>query len=236
MRAAVDRGAGLFETMLMLDGRLLDRHGHLRRLAASVETVYGSPLPAELDRELDSLPPRRTARVRVSVWPSAGSLASKVEVEPQEARRPPLTLTLIPVEISGGLGCYKWRDRSWLEEQRRAHGSGQDAELLLLDSDGEVLETERAAVLIVEGGRLVAAPDDARRLPSLTRRSAIAAAQDLGLAPTVQPIGFERLLRADQVLVASSVRLIAAAAACGDRQWRPTDLAERLTSVLSNRL
>jgi para-aminobenzoate synthetase/4-amino-4-deoxychorismate lyase len=236
VRAVVDRGAGVFETMLMLDGRLLDRHGHLRRLAGSVETVYGSPLPAELERELDSLLPRPTARVRVSVWPSAGSLASKVEVEPHGARRLPPTVTLMPVEIGGGLGCHKWRDRSWLEEQRRAHGCGQEGELLLLDSDGEVLETERAAVLIVEGGRLVAAPDDARRLPSLTRRRAIAAAHDIGLAPTVQPIGFERLLGADQVLVASSVRLIAAASACGNRQWRPTDLAQRLTSVLSNRL
>jgi hypothetical protein len=70
----------------------------------------------------------------------------------------------------------------------------------------------------------------------LTRRRAIAAAHEIGLAPTVQPIGFERLLGADQVLVASSVRLIAAASASGNRQWRPTDLAQRLTSVLSNRL
>jgi branched-subunit amino acid aminotransferase/4-amino-4-deoxychorismate lyase len=232
MRAIIDRGAGVFETMLMLDGRLLDRDGHLRRLAGSVEAVYGSPLPAELHRELDSLLPRRTALVRVSVWPSAGSLASSVEVEPRTARRLPPALTLTPVEVGGGLGCHKWRDRSWLEERRREHCCGKDGELLLLDSDGEVLETERAAVLIVEGGRVVAAPDDARRLPSLTRRRAIAAARDVGLEPTVKPIGFERLLSADQVLVASSVRLIVAATTCGDRQWRPTDIAQRLTRVL----
>jgi branched-subunit amino acid aminotransferase/4-amino-4-deoxychorismate lyase len=95
-----------------------------------------------------------------------------------------------------------------------------------------VLETERAAVLIVEGDRLVVAPNDVRRLPSLTRRRAMAAAQELGLVLTVQPIGFERLLAADQVLAASSVRLIVAAAACGNRQWRLTDIAQRLTSAL----
>src|ERR1700736_34036 len=146
--------------MLMLNGRLLNRPGHLRRLTDSIEAIYGSHLPAALDRELDSLLPRQSARVRVSVWPNAGSLASKVEVEPHRARRPPRPLTLMPVEIGAGLAYHKWRDRSWLEEQRRLQGCGTGGELLLLDSDGEVLETERAAVLLVEGGRLVAAPDD----------------------------------------------------------------------------
>jgi para-aminobenzoate synthetase/4-amino-4-deoxychorismate lyase len=232
VRAAIDRGAGVFETMLMLDGRLVNRHGHLRRLADSIEAVYGSHLPAGLDRDLDGLLPRRSARVRVSVWPNGESLASKVEVELHQPRRPAPPLTLIPVRISGGLGCHKWRDRSWLEDQRRQRGCGADGELLLLDSEGEVLETERAAVLIVEGARLVAAPDDARRLPSLTRLGAITVSEEVGLVGTVQPIGFERLLAADQVLVASSVRLIVAAAACGNRQWPPTDVAQRLTNVL----
>ena len=230
MRAAIDRGAGVIETMLMLGGRLVDRRGHLRRLADSVELVYGSELPAGLDRELDALPPRRSARVRVSVWPAAESLESKVEVKPY--RRRPLARTLIPVTVDGGLGCHKWRDRSWLADQRRQHGCGTEDELLLVDSDGEVLETEQAAVLILEGDRLVAAPNDARRLPSVTRPRALAAAEEMGLAVTVQAIGFERLLAADQVLAASSVRLIAVVVACGDRRWRPTDLAQRLTKVL----
>jgi hypothetical protein len=139
---------------------------------------------------------------------------------------------LVPVTIGGGLGSHKWRDRSWLEGQRLQHGCDADCELLLLDIDGEVLETERAALLIVEGDRLVAAPDDARRLPSLTRRSAIAAAADVGLAAAVETISLDRLLAADQVIVASSVRLVAAAGACGDRRWQPTRLAGRLTEVL----
>jgi branched-subunit amino acid aminotransferase/4-amino-4-deoxychorismate lyase len=71
-------------------------------------------------------------------------------------------------------------------------------------------------------------------LPSLTRRRAIAVAEDVGLTGTVQPIGFERLLGADQVLAASSVRLIVLAKACGNRRWGLTDVAQRLTSALSS--
>jgi para-aminobenzoate synthetase / 4-amino-4-deoxychorismate lyase len=233
LKAAIDRGAGVFETMLMLDGRLVEQDGHLRRLADSVRALYRQQLPAGLHSQLESLPPLRTARVRVSVWPvGGGSPALKVEVEPQGPRYGPGALRLLPVTIAGGFGCHKWRDRSWLDGQRRRHRCDADCELLLLDSDGEVLETERAALLIVEGDRLVAAPDDARRLPSLTRRRAIAAAAEVGLVSAVEPIGLDRLLTADQVLAASSVRLVAAATACGDRRWQPTALARRLTGIL----
>jgi hypothetical protein len=218
--------------MLMLDGRLVDQHGHLRRLAHSVEALYGLQLPGGLDFELEGLPPLRSARVRVSVWPAGGSPASKVEVESHRPPSGPGALRLIPVTIGDGLGSHKWRDRSWLEGQRLQHGCDADCELLLLDTDGEVLETERAALLIVEGDRLVAAPDDVRRLPSLTRRSAIAAAADVGLAAAVETISLDRLLAADQVIVASSVRLVVAAGACGDRRWQPTGLAGRLTGIL----
>jgi branched-subunit amino acid aminotransferase/4-amino-4-deoxychorismate lyase len=235
MKAVIDRDAGVFETMLMLGGRLLDQRDHMRRLAESVEAVYGSRLPAGLNGELDGLRPLRRARVRVSVWPAGRSLASRVEVEPQQPDPRTPALALIPVTTNGGLGCHKWRDRSWLNDQRRQYGCDTADELLLLDSDGEVLETERASLLIVEGGRLVATPDDARRLPSLTRRRAIAAAEDVGLVGTVQPISLERLLAADQVLAANSVRLVAAVAACGAARWPPTPIAERLTSTLGAR-
>jgi branched-subunit amino acid aminotransferase/4-amino-4-deoxychorismate lyase len=221
--------------MLMLDGRMVDREAHLRRLAESAGVLFGLQLPAGLDRELDGLPPQASARVRVSVWPQAGSLGSEVEMGPYRPSSRLPGLTLVPVTIAGGLGCHKWRDRSWLADQRRRHGCDANAELLLLDTDGEALETERAALLIVEGGRLVAAPDDARRLPSLTRRAALAAAGEAGLVAAFEPIGFERLLAADQVLAASSVRLVAAAAACGGRRWRRAGVAERLTRILMAR-
>jgi branched-subunit amino acid aminotransferase/4-amino-4-deoxychorismate lyase len=217
----------------MLDGRLVEHEGHLRRLADSIGALYGLQLPARLERQLDGLPTLRSGRVRVSVWPAGGSLASKIEVEPHRPRRG--ALRLVPVTVGGGFGCHKWRDRSWLYDQHRQHGCDADCELLLLDSGGEVLETERAALLIVEGDHLVAAPDDARRLPSLTRRRALAAAADVGLAAAVEPIGLDRMLAADQVLAASSVRLVAAAAACGERRWRPTGIARRLTTILMRR-
>jgi para-aminobenzoate synthetase / 4-amino-4-deoxychorismate lyase len=235
VKPVIDRGAGVFETMLMLDGRVAHRDGHLRRLAASVEAVYGARLPAGLGSELDDLPPRPRARVRVSVWPAGGSLASKVEAEDERPPSTQVALTLIPVTTSGGLGCHKWRDRSWLNDLRRQHGCDTADELLLLDSDGEVLETDRAALLIVEGSSLVAPPDDGRRLPSLTRRRAIAAADDVRLVGTVQPISLERLLAAEQVLAANSVRLVAAVEACGPRRWPPTGIAQRLTSTLGGR-
>ena len=208
----------------------------MRRLAASVSGLYGLALPPALDRDLDRLPHRGRALVRVSVWPRQRSLDSKIEVEPHRRPRRPPRPELIPVTITGGLGCHKWRDRSWLEHQRRQHACGPDRELLLLDERGEVLETERAAVLIIEGGSLVAMPDDGRRLPSLTRRRAMAVAAEVGFEVRVEAIGLERLLAADQVLSASSVRQLVAAEACGDRRWGLTDTADRLVTAAAGAL
>jgi branched-subunit amino acid aminotransferase/4-amino-4-deoxychorismate lyase len=218
--AAIDRDAGVFETVRMREGRLIDCQAHLRRLAQSAEELFGLQLPDRVGRELGALPRLPRARIRVAVWPLAESLAWKMEAEPYSEDGPPPPLTLVPLTVAGGLGCHKWRDRSWLAAQRRARARRRNVELLLLDVDGEVLETERAAVLLVEGDRLVAAPDDARRLPSLTRRRLLSAADAAGLEVSVERIDLKRLLAADLVMAGSSIRLVARIAGCGRRRWR----------------
>lgn len=77
-------------------------------------------------------------------------------------------------------------------------------------------------MLIVEGDSLVAMPGDGRRLPSLTRRRAMAVAAEMGWQVKVESISLERLLAADQLLLASSVRQLVAADACLERRWRLT--------------
>lgn len=232
MIAAIDRDAGVFETIRMREGRLVDCQAHLRRLARSAEELFGLHLPDRVDRELAALACLPRARIRVAVWPLAGSLAFNVEAEPYGEDGPPPPLTLVPVTVAGGLGYHKWRDRSWLAGQRRALARSRNAELLLLDVDGEVLETERAAVLLVEGDRMVAAPDDARRLPSLTRRRLLAAAEVAGLEVSVEPIHLDRLLAADLVLAGSSIRLVARVAGCDGRHWRSHGDEHRLAHYL----
>ncbi len=97
--------------------------------------------------------------------------------------------------LPGGLGPHKWRDRRLLGALAARGGTP-----LLLDADGEVLEAAWAAVVLVEGGRMVAPPDDDRRLPSITLR---------GLTGLVRErFDLDRLRAADAVLLAASVSLL----------------------------
>lgn len=67
------------------------------------------------------------------------------------------------------------------------------------------LEAAWAAVVLVEGDRMTAAPDDDRRLPSITVRSLEDVARE--------PFDLPRLQAADAVLLASSVSLLVSACA-----------------------
>ena len=102
---------------------------------------------------------------------------------------------LAPYVLPGGLGPHKWRDRALLDALAARGGTP-----LLLDADGEVLEAAWAAVVLVEGERRIAPPDDDRRLPSITLRALPGLVRE--------PFGLARLRAADDVLLAASVSLL----------------------------
>lgn len=228
-----DPSAGVFETILMVDGRLIDLEWHLERLSASVVALYQRQLPARVQSDLERLEPAYRARVRLEAWPEATGLAVAVETGPCSPEPAAGPVNLVPVTLPGGLGRHKWRDRSSLQRLRENNRCLTSDELLLLDSDGEVLETERAGVLIVEGRSLVATPDDDRRLPSLLLRRVVELAPRLGLEVCVEPMDLERLLQADEVLLASSIRGVVSADACaGSCAWPSRRTGQALAVAL----
>jgi para-aminobenzoate synthetase/4-amino-4-deoxychorismate lyase len=93
--------------------------------------------------------------------------------------------------LPGGLGPHKWVDRDLVA----------GTEPLIVDLSGEVLESGRGNVFIVEAGRLVTPPADGRILPGVTRAELIRTAD-----VTVEPIDLRRLRAADEVFVTSSIR------------------------------
>ena len=120
----------------------------------------------------------------------------RVETGPVPPPRPPV---LAPVTLPGGLGEHKWADRRLLDALARRRG----ATPLLVDLDGEVLETGWAAVLALEPGVLVAPPRDGRMLDSTSRRRVEGHARALGLAVREEPLTLARLRAARAILVAT---------------------------------
>jgi para-aminobenzoate synthetase / 4-amino-4-deoxychorismate lyase len=193
--------AGVFETLLILDGRPIDLDRHLDRLRSSARVLYDTPLPRHLGQELaDAAQGHEHARMRVNLRPESQGVRADVEVAAPPERRGQTMLR--PVTLPGGLGCHKWIDRGLLA----ALAAGIEAEPLLCDLDGLVLEAARANVFVVEdGARVVTPPLDGRILPGVTRARVLELARELGLEVAIEPVDLARLSRADGIFVTGSL-------------------------------
>jgi para-aminobenzoate synthetase/4-amino-4-deoxychorismate lyase len=201
--ARPDPRAGVFETILVSDGRPVAVERHLSRLARSVRALYGgaATLPPELSEDVHAhAADADAARMRVNARPCAGDIGIDVELTDLAPRQTPVLL--VPVTVPGGLGAHKWIDRSLLTALSESSGG----EPLLCDLDGVVLESARASVFCVEpGGRLVTPPADGRILPGVTRARVLELAPRAGLIVSVEPVSLGRLRRAAEIFVTGAL-------------------------------
>jgi para-aminobenzoate synthetase/4-amino-4-deoxychorismate lyase len=213
-----DPERGIFETLLVVDGRPVELDAHLDRLAASARELFGPPAMARVLGPARALAVARAsesaardpglARLRLTLSPDGrGALdltAATADVDPAtvfpQAER---GVALAPVAVDGGLGRHKWADRRLIEGAARAL-EGQLP--LVVDGDGYVLEADRANVFALRGDTLVTPPDDGRILPGIARDRAIGVARELGIEVQELPIGLDDLYRSHEVFLTGSVR------------------------------
>lgn len=201
---------GVFETLLVIDGRPVELEAHLERLATSLRAIFGAAPPAETRQAvLDGAAAVKQGKLRLSVEPSDDTTLSATVRATEIA--PPLTfpamqpaVALRPFVAPGGLGAHKWADRSLLERAERATPEGELP--LLIDRDGAVLEAARGSLFAARAGALLTPPADGRILPGITRRRVLEAAREGGLQAREQQLGLDDLHRASEVFLAGSVR------------------------------
>jgi para-aminobenzoate synthetase / 4-amino-4-deoxychorismate lyase len=202
---ALDGGAsrpdptrGVFSTLLVREGEAVHLPAHLERLRHSVRQLYGRELPADVETRAVAAARRHdSARLRLTV--EGDQVRVEATALPPVASEP---VRLAPALLPGGLGAHKWADRRLLDELARRLG----AVALVVDLDGHVLEAAHANVWIVEGDEMVTPPLDGRLLPG-TVRARLLAEPPAGIAGArEEPITLERLARADDLLLTSSLR------------------------------
>jgi para-aminobenzoate synthetase/4-amino-4-deoxychorismate lyase len=200
-RSRPDPARGVFETLLVRDGRALELEAHVARLGSSVGELYGARPPEVRDLVAAAAREVPLGRLRVTVAPNGNGLPAadvRVAAVDESVVFPPFArgVRLSRLDVHGGLGAHKWADRSLLEEAETG-----DSVALIVDGDAGVLEASRANAFIVEDGAIVTPPADGRILPGVTR------ARLLELVPVrEEPISFARLLAADEVFLTGSVR------------------------------
>jgi anthranilate/para-aminobenzoate synthase component I/branched-subunit amino acid aminotransferase/4-amino-4-deoxychorismate lyase len=198
-----DPAIGVFDTMLVEDGRPVAPELHLQRLAASVSQVYGATLPRTLAAgvqataaEAAGADGRARLRIDVDVDGDAG-VRVRITLSPA-GPPPPGAAVLEPYALPGGLGAHKWRDRRLLDALTALRPGTVP---LLVDTDGLVLEAAYANVWIAEGDELVTPPADGRILPGTVRATLLASEP----GAREEPIELERLASAESIFLTSSI-------------------------------
>ena len=229
---------GLIETMLVIDGAVVELDAHLERLERSTLWLYDSSLPAGLlaavESSLRTRPPDQAARLRVAVWPTSTGLCCSTEAEPTERHLfNPLAgtgLRLRPAAVAGGLGAHKWRDRSLIE--RLGGGLEPGDELVIVDGGGELLETGTGNLFAMFGNRITTPPADHRLLPGVTRARVLELADALGLSAEERFLQLAELSEAAEVFVTSSVRGVVPVIECGESYWSVGEVTLRMGRAL----
>jgi para-aminobenzoate synthetase / 4-amino-4-deoxychorismate lyase len=204
-----DRDRGLFETMLIHDGRAIELDAHLMRMSASLESLFGSAIPSAA-RELVLKRARGIdlGRLRLTVAPDGGGgLGAEVATavaEPALLARPsPRAIRLQGHVLRGGLGAHKWADRRQLQSAEAAAPNGSIP--LLSDGNGDLLEASRANVFLVRDGVLLTPATDGRILPGIARLRVIEVAREASIEVREGRVDLDFLTQADEVFLSGSV-------------------------------
>jgi para-aminobenzoate synthetase/4-amino-4-deoxychorismate lyase len=209
--ARPDPAKGIFETLLVVDGRPVELDAHLVRLAAGIAELYGSAAATDprgaIEGEADGL---ALGRLRANLVPDGnGGLVLGIvtaEVDPALVfPGPERAVSARSFLLEGGLGRHKWVDRQLLEETE-TRLSAQGGVPLIVDHGGAVLEASRANVFAVRGGAVFTPPADGRILPGIARTRVLEAARAVGVPTEERELTVGDLIAADEVFLAGSVR------------------------------
>jgi para-aminobenzoate synthetase/4-amino-4-deoxychorismate lyase len=230
-----DPALGVFETLLVSEGRIQHLDGHLERLGRSLGQLYGLVRPARLADELEAQAATLSGcnRLRVDAIPRDGTLEIELTSSPLAPGAAPGVIGA-PVLVPGGLGEHKWRDRRWIQAMTTS-----DDVPLVMDRDGCLLEAAWGNVWLREGDRLITPPADGRLLPGVTRAQLIELAPTLGLVVAEESVSLARAVEAAEVFLTSSLRLAVPAVitnhlapGSGSASTSPSPVLERLRTAL----
>lgn len=224
------RGDGVFETILVVDGRPRELGPHLDRLARSAR-LSDLPTPDRAGWE-------RAVEAVLAGWPGGPEFAIKlvltrgveggdgtpttfamgVEIAPKVLRQRDDGIAVVTLERGFDptiaarapwllLGAKSLSYAVNMAAVREAARRGAD-DVVFTASDGSVLEGPTSTVVAVSEGTLRTPPDSIGILPGTTQHALFRGAERAGWSVKVEPLDLSDLHDADGLFLCSSVRKI----------------------------
>ena len=240
-------GDGLFETMLVLNGRALWGNMHLARMESSAKELGLAFNRAEIDAAitaaLDGIESGhhvlRLTLTRGSTTRGLGAnggtpslLLSLTPFDPALMFQPAMLVTSTvrrnPQSPSCRLKTLSYIDN--IAAAREAASRGAD-DALMLSATGHVASSTVANLFAMKHGRLITPARDQAILTGVMRQVLIAAANHIGIATEERAVMPGELLSADAIFLTNSLRFIRPVTALDLQPVAQTDLTPLMTAL-----
>jgi branched-chain amino acid aminotransferase len=206
----VFKGKGVFETMLGLDGEVLDKALHLKRLRGGLN-LLGVKTPSIDPSILKEILHRNhlsSGRVRLMVWQAGKEVHVMVVALPYKvSNRKIYRVCLIKTNRSANarLADVKSLDYGLFAKAfSHAHAHGFD-EALLINRSGHIFEASRANIFWIKDKILYTPPLSSGCLNGITRRQVIQQARNLKITVKERNLTPQILKEADVAFLTNSL-------------------------------
>lgn len=214
---------GLFETLLVVDNRLMFVDDHLDRMKRGARLI-GFEMPVDRKKLISWMNktarahPARIKKLRITFtageskrWTGRqGKSQIIMNAAPHVLPLTPYRIHLSPFRIDQASEFRKIKTISYAIHAaaiREAQKKNCD-DALLLNQEGQAAEVTSANLFWVKKNQLYTPPLDSGCLKGTTRKIVISEARKLGISIAEEAVTFPNLLRADELFISSSLKLV----------------------------
>lgn len=251
-------GEGLFETLAVWDGRILELDAHLGRLARSAN-ILDLPLGWSVEALAAAMASllaaerltggRAVLRLTLTGGDGPRGLLPAAQARPRLliTARPmdalpasPAVIVVAPFAVSATSPLRGHKTLSALEQilaRRHAAALGAD-EALMVNTAGHLVEASAANLFLVAGGRLLTPPLSDGALPGVTRARVLDLAAEAGIGVDADTsLGLQDLAAAEEAFLTNSLIGIRPVASAAGHRFAigPFTLTARLQDLLAGR-
>lgn len=235
---------GIFETLLVYNGRPVLAKEHLKRMKGSAE-YFGLPVPEERDLEnavfkLAGSFGEMTFGLRISLIknPIDGksvliAQSRNVNLSFKEPLKARLGISRFVRQNSNELACHKIFFSSELAlaaDEAKARGFD---DMILLSNKGKVLETTRANIFFFDGERIITPPVEDGLLPGIIRQLVLENCRKwLGVEAVERSFLREEILQFKEVFITNSLMPVSSVQEIEGRFFNACKLGLELQNVL----